>query len=497
LSDFWEFQKLSFRVAGGVAKMAGKAITGSIRAGQYGADAAANSRMRRQSAQGVLGPGDPPAPPGVGVLDYRGLAPTHTLQLPEHGLPLGRVIDVHRGPVFPCALPVDAIFRHACVIGPPGSGKTYSIIAPWIVALLHAGFSVATIDVKGDLFDEIQACAATYGSKTGASGLIWDYAAPRTHRWNFLHEVTSDRGVEAIVLSLLGRPKENDSQPYFYQRDYRWLKGLARLTLEVRGAAAQPRHLLELLADQGMITSLAPNSSAHAELFDLAALDPADYGRDISGIMNVLSIFGEPEVNAAVAVSDFQLEQVLSEPTLLIGVARLSDGRRAEQMSSLLLSQLSLTVLERFGRGTPRPFAFVIDEAPRLKDRIDLEALVSVARGARVGVCLSAQDVSQFGTADRQNALLASCHTYVSMSGVSPTSAEYLSRRLGTRQREQYSYTQPGKRGIFEPPARSYAVSTGPTLESTEIMYLPFGQHAAIVHNPAAASGPFIVELSR
>jgi type IV secretory pathway TraG/TraD family ATPase VirD4 len=431
------------------------------------------------------------------VLDYRGLASTDALQLREHGLPLGRVLDVHRGVGFPCALPVDAILRHACVVGPPGAGKTYSVIAPWIVALLQAGFSVATIDVKGDLLDEIQACSATYGRKTGAAGLIWDYTAPHTHRWNFLREVTSDRGVEAIVLSLLGRQKENDSQPHFYQRDYRWLKGLVRLTLQAHGAAAQPQHLLQLLADQSLISHLAPRSSAHTELFDLAAADPADYGRDISGLMNALSIFSEPDVNTAVAVSDFQLEQVLSQPTLLIGVARLSDGRRAEQMSSLLLSQLMLTVLERFGRGTPRPFTFVIDEAPRIKDRLDLDALISVARGARVGVCLSAQDVSQFGTADQQSALLANCHTYISMSGVSPASAEYLGRRLGTRQKEQYSYTQPGKRGIFEPPARSYTVTTEPTLGSTEIMYPPFGQYAAIVHSPAVASGPFMVELSR
>lgn len=497
MSDFWEFQKLSFRVAGGAAKIAGKAITGSIRAGQYGADAAAHRRMRRRGGLGVLGPGDPPAEPGADVLDYRGLVPTQALQLPAHGLPLGQVIDVHRGAVGPAALPLDAVFRHACVIGPPGSGKTYSVIAPWIVALLQAGFSVATVDVKGDLLDEIQACTAAYGRKTGAAGLIWDYASPRTHRWNFLREVTSDRGVEAVVLSLIGRQKENDSQPHFYQRDYRWLKGLVRLTLQAHGAAAQPRHLLQLLADQSLIARLAPRSSAHTELFDLVAADPADYGRDIAGLMNALAIFGEPDVNNAVADSDFQLEQVLSQATLLIGVARLSDGRRAEQMSSLLLSQLMLTVLERFGRGTPRPFAFVIDEAPRIKDRLDLDALISVARGARAGVVLSAQDVSQFGPADQQNALLASCHSYISMSNVSPASADYLSRRLGTRQKEQYSYTQPGRRGLFEPPARSYAVTTEPTLGSTEIMYPPFGQYAAIVHSPAVASGPFLVELSR
>jgi type IV secretory pathway TraG/TraD family ATPase VirD4 len=498
VSLFWEFQRAGFAAAAGTAKVTAKAVRGAVRAGQYSRQAAAQRRLTGLASAGVLAPGDGPAPPGVNVLDYRGLAPTNTVQRLPSGLPLGYLLDTRRGAVGPMYLPVDTIFRHACVIGPPGSGKTYSVITPWIVALLQHGFSVATIDIKGDLIQEIQAYGADLGmGPLGVSAKLFDYAAQRTHRWNFLREITSDQSLEAAVQSLLGRQKDNDPQPFFYQRDYRWLKGLIKMTVEMRQAAAEPRHILDLLVDPGLVSQVLPGSAARAELHDFVGLDPADFSQATSGLMNTLALFSDPTVARSVATSDFSLDAVLRRPTLLIGVARLSDGRRAEQMSSLLLSQLSMTVLNRFGGGTPHPAALIVDEAPRLKERLNFEEFLSVARGAQVGVCLAAQDVSGFGTDQQQAAVLSNCHTFVSMHGVSPSTADYLSRRLGQRKREDYSVTHNPRRGLFEPPSRTVHVTDAPVLGPTEIMFPAYGDRSAIVHCPTVARGPFMVDLTR
>jgi type IV secretory pathway TraG/TraD family ATPase VirD4 len=449
------------------------------------------------AAGGVIGPGDPAPPPGYDFLDYRGLADPRTLHLVTDGLPLGELADVKRGGLGQVALPMDSVVRHACVIGPPGSGKTHSIIIPWIVSLLSAGYSVVTVDVKGDLLPQISQYLAQTGRATGAQGLVWDYNSPRTHRWNFMSEIASEQGIDAAVLSLLGKQKKGDSQPFFYQRDYRWLRGLMRLVLDLHGPAATPTHLTDLIADQLLLARLVPHSRSRAELTDLANTDPADYGKDISGLLNALSLFSEDSIRRAIATSDFTLREVAENPSLLVAVARMSDGLRGEQLSSLIISQFILMILERFGSSIPRNLVFMIDEAPRLKERIDYEQLLSVARGAGVGVCLAAQDVAQFGNEQEQSALLANCHTYISMAGASPASAAYFGARLGTREREGFSLTTGGSRKLFEAPQMTRQSQTTAVLGSREIMFPPFGVHAALVHCPSVSAAPFMVALDR
>lgn len=494
MSAMWEMHKLAMGIASGVVKATAKGVA---RAGAYSVDQARQGRARAQAMGGVLAPGDGPAPPGLDVLDYRGLAEPPCLRLGTQGLPLGRVVDLRRGAGPAVALPVPELLRHACVIGPSGSGKTHSLVVPWTVALLQAGCSVVAVDVKGDLVAQIQQHLAQLGRPSGAKGYVWDYAGGRAHRWNFLQEIATDKGIDAAAVSLVGRPKPNDAQPFFYQRDYRWMKGLLRLVVERLGTAAEPRHLVALLADQDELDRWTTGSAAAAELSDLCATHPADFGKDVSGLLNALSLFREPAVVRATAVSDFTLSQVAAEPSLLVAVAKLGDGRRAEQMSSLILSQFTQSVLDRFGSGQQRPVVFMVDEAPRLKERIDLEQMLSVARGANAGVCLAAQDVNQFGTEQEQSALLANCHTFVSMYGVSPASAEYFSKRLGNRLKEESTVTINGTRKLFEPPGRSRQTTLAPVLGPREIMFPPLGPRAALVHCSSVSMAPFMVDLER
>lgn len=493
LNEILQLNQMALRATMGLGKATVKAVGGSAQIARYGVDQHRRAKGHALAARGFLAPGDGPAPPGSPVLDYRGLsAPAH-VALPSQGIPLGRVVDLERGGAArPVALPVDRIKRHACIIGPPGSGKTYSLIVPWTAALLAAGCSVVTVDVKGDFLDELRAYLD--GRPLGVKGIVWDYAAPRTHRWNFLREIRTERQIEAAVVSVIGKKKDNDPQPFFYQRDYRWLKGLVRLTLEAHGSTARPRHLLDLLMDPDMVAALLPASAAAADLFDLAT--QPDYSQATAGLLNALSVFREASVARATEESDFTLDEVLAEPTLLVGVARIADAQRAEQLSSLLLSQLNLAVLDRFGQRSRTPVVFMIDEAPRIKDRIDLEQLLAVVRGADAGVVLAAQDVGQFGDERAQSALLASCHTYVSMPGVSPVSAQYLSNRLGTMAKEEFSVSVGGRRGLFEPESQTRQMTVGPVLGTREIMNLPH-EHHALVHLHGLTDGPFLVDVSR
>jgi type IV secretory pathway TraG/TraD family ATPase VirD4 len=488
-------------------KAASLPIKGAVHAVRAGAHAHA-SRSARSSLRlsrsarslGVLAPGDPVPPPGVDLLDYRGVATWNHVQRYVSRQPsLGRFLDCRNGPGPQVGIPAQLLFRHAAVIGPAGSGKTRSIIIPWIVSLLRQGCSLVTVDIKGDLLQEIHSHCQATGGPTGAALWIWDYSGGPSHRWNWLSHANDQRSVEAATISILGRPKLNDPQPFFYQRDVRYLRALIRLACREHGPNAQPCHLSELLTDQVLLDQALSRAAAHspgiADLNELTLMSPDDYSRAVSGLLNALSIFRMPNVQAVSVASDIDLARICDRPSLLVCVAPLADGILGETLSGILMSQVIMQVLGRFGNMN-RPLFLIIDEAPRLKDRIDFEQVLAVARGASVGVCLAAQDITQFGDETARTSVFTNCHTFITMPGVSPETASYFSKRLGERHVEQ---GQIGRGpGPYMMPSYNLSRSSAmvPVLGQREIMHPPFGPYTGIAHVPAIAREPILIDLT-
>src|ERR1700722_3705064 len=154
-----------------------KAGRGLANAAVAGLEHAQERRGARAASQGLLGPDDPPPPPewNAAVLDYRGLARPQELQASQWRYRLGRprrsggdwtILPKEIG------LPDEGIARHTTVIGPPGSGKTASIVVPWIYAALSAGRSVVAMDVRGDLWSSLRQYGAIQG-KLNARVFHW------------------------------------------------------------------------------------------------------------------------------------------------------------------------------------------------------------------------------------------------------------------------------------------------------------------------------------
>lgn len=157
--------------------------------------------------EAVLCPGDktPPGNVAMDYYDYRGVAESRELKYLQgsNGVFLGRYLWP-RGTIGPdLRIPRELLHRNSAVIGPPGSGKTESIIIPWILDLLRGGASVVTVDVKGDLVDRIAVPAQQMGVR------VWYWNSSdfgRSHSWNWLDGIRDSRDIEAAVQSLLGRP---------------------------------------------------------------------------------------------------------------------------------------------------------------------------------------------------------------------------------------------------------------------------------------------------
>lgn len=144
---------------------------------------AANNGVFRGVRKGILGPWDAP-PPDVGAYgywDYRGVARPSDIAPFNLDFPLGRYREPRRWTALEeIGLTERTASEHAIVLGPTRSGKTASIIAPWIYHALQLGYSVLAVDVKGR--DHLLAEVKRYSSHKGPLGapvLKWDYTDPR------------------------------------------------------------------------------------------------------------------------------------------------------------------------------------------------------------------------------------------------------------------------------------------------------------------------------
>lgn len=214
-----------------------------------------NRRVRvTPTGERVLGPKDRDrlVAPTDNYLDYRGLATEREINpLREGDLPLGRYVSPYGELGLTLFLPMELLRRGCLIVGPTGSGKTESLVIPWIFSLLHQGASVVTVDVKGELYDRL---SSEVGAKD-LDGRVWYWCCGdlRSQAWNWLESLQDGRDVEAAVQSILGRKNPYDPQPFFYERDCRWLRALIQIAHTAYGQLATPQQLYQLLGDRKQI----------------------------------------------------------------------------------------------------------------------------------------------------------------------------------------------------------------------------------------------------
>jgi hypothetical protein len=284
-------------------------------ASRTAAERLAETHRARRAGRRVLAPGDasPKGAAGDDVGGYRGLARADELDRLASGVvPLGQRLHPRRArPDQSLRLPFQLLVRHADVIGPTGAGKTTGVIIPWIVSLLQAGIGVVTVDVKGDLTQQVRAEMRRQlgGRPAGLPCYYWNPAGKPTMRWNPLAEITSDSALDAATEAIFGQPSPGDPQPYFYQRDYRWLRELLQL-LAATDSAATTSRLLQLATDQPTLQTALARCEPHRTqpLADLANLPPEDHSRATAGLHNALHLLATDRAAAATTISDFTLD---------------------------------------------------------------------------------------------------------------------------------------------------------------------------------------------
>lgn len=476
-----------------VVGMAGRA---GARVGEDLAIRMKESRSRaplRSRLSGVLAPGDHPGD-STGFMDYRGVGlPRDYPGATDAVVCVGEICHPHGSPRTPIWLGWSTLNRHTAVVAPTGSGKTISVIAPWISDAIDAGISVVALDVKGDLLEEVYRIRG--GRKIAAPIRQWDISSRRPHSlsWNPLEEVGDENALQALVTALLGEVDTRAENRYFQERDHRWLGGLLKTTI-----TGIPNPTLEmvhaLLLDRSTLnrfTKALPEAAVN--IGDLVTMPDTDYGLATAGLTNALAWTTHGNARAATESSEFTVQQCLSDGGLTIVGASVGAGLPPRAAAASFIGMLRMEMFRGF-TGYRSPTLLVLDEVDKYADRIDLSALLDLARGANVGIVLATQNVDQLGKDDGEVATrLGNCATVIVLPGASDRSARYLSGRLGKHTVETITYSVDA-RGRRIPTS---SVETVDVLGSREIMHPPLGEWTGILYSKPVSSKPFLVDFTR
>lgn len=461
----------------------------------------------------------PRADRGFDYRDYRGTAiESECRPFKDGAVSLGRYLH-HNGKLgMELFSSQNLLQRHSLVVGKTGVGKTESIIKPWAISLLKQGASVVVVDVLGNLYQELSQTAKELDVR------LWYWNSSdleRSGNWNWLRELdlNDEDQLEATITSILGKPPTDEKMSFHYHLEAKWLRALIPMVKHIFGAAVEPQHLYRLVANQNYLRkALKQHPDLELEYEDelnlLLSANGYEYLKMMVGLEQKLNLFKQSSVEQISRRSDFRLCDIDKQPTLLIIGDKLNN-QRAGTLTSLMLNYLFSHVYNRMrGQGnTQVPFYFILDEAPRLKNKIDFAEITSVGRNANTGICLAAQDVTQFGSERETMEILVNCNTIITTKGIGPDSAKFLSRMLGKRKvaentikpdtlRSDMIGIDRGEPLLWILFKKLFANTTStryvdvPVLGDREIMYLPMGKYPGIVLASPVCSKPILVELN-
>jgi TraM recognition site of TraD and TraG len=496
----WELTRGIF----GVSHAAGQHIANSAAQGTAVRSASRGSAAVRR---GLVGPWDSIPAGAANYLDYSGLATPGDLTVDPWMFPLGRYV-MPKGRTWKTSGEIgitgQTANRHTVVYAPTQSGKTTSIIAPWIYHAMYFDYFVVALDLKGngDLLGKVQQYAAAKDPLPDVMVSSFDYTNPgNSVSWNWIRDLEDESAIETAANMLVGK-SESDHNLEFRLRDIGWLRGLLEFAVDT----SQPwtiETIINLLNDPDRFGRLLRNVGSERSkgrlrtLIDVGALGSIDYDeyfRKVQFVLTYLEPLNTHGFNEVTKRAGVSLRDLATEPGLLVVTAPLADDRLSVTASSLFLAQFINMQMKRFNRAN-RPVLLVLDEAPRLKERLDLNQLLATTASSGMSVLMAIQEVTQFKEEER-NAILSNCATHILLGGAGDPTTAYFGSRLGKRMASRatlnHNFGRDG-RGV----QTGYESHEVPVLGRMEMADPPGGDYSALIHSYDISAKPVLVDLTR
>lgn len=297
--------------------------------------------------------------------------------------------------------------HHVMLAAPTGSGKGVGVVIPNLLAWNH---SAIVLDVKRENWG----LTAGFRAKHGHKVFMFDPAASdrRTHRWNPLGYVRDDPALRVDDVQKIGYimfPDIQGSDPIWTGGCRSLFLGLALYLLETPGKVVTLGQLAResfALDIERFKTTIADRQAAGSPLSNACVLALMDYisapdkTRDSirKTFTSRLELFLNPNIDAATAANDFDLEALRKERiTIYLGVTPDNLGRLAPILSLFFQQVVDLHTRELPARNPAlkHQLLLLIDEFAALgKMQVIVDAIAFI-RGYNIRLMPIFQSPSQ------------------------------------------------------------------------------------------------------
>lgn len=302
------------------------------------------------------------------------------------------------------------VFRGTIVIGTPGSGKSFSIVNPFIRQLIAKEFAVCLYDFKfpdlGHIAYYHYLLAKQHGKLKGFSFHVLNLddiaKSRRINPWRaeYIRSLAdAAETAEALVEALKKGDRSGGSDQFFTQSAINFLAScIYFLSKHANGKYSSFPHVLALLnrsyeeifnaliSEQELRSLLSPFMTAyHAKAFD-----------QLEGQVGTLKIFisrlATKETFWVFSGDDFDLKiSDKDHPGMLV----LANDPNTQNINSACYSIVINRLTKLINTKGNRPSALIIDEVPTLFVH-KVENLIATARSNKVAVLMGLQELPQF-----------------------------------------------------------------------------------------------------
>jgi type IV secretion system protein VirD4 len=333
--------------------------------------------------------------------------------------------------------------RHHLVIGPTRSGKGVGYVIP--NALIFPGSMIVT-DLKGELFRT----TAGYRKSNGHQVFLFSPGAQKTHRWNPLDFVRSDRGSRTIDIQNMASiliPETIGSENAVWQGTAQQvIAGVISYILESahyknRRNLGEVNSFFNTGVDLQVLMKLIKEKEPDLSKFTTdsfntyISLNERAARSALLDIQKAMQPFRNERVIAATNVTDIDLASMRRRPVSIYLAPNISDMTILRPLLTLFVQQ-SMDLLTRELDPNALPAYFLLDEFRQLKKMDEIMNKLPYVAGYNIKMAFIIQDLKNldeiYGETSRHS-LLGNCGLQLILGANDQATAEYASRALGKK----------------------------------------------------------------
>lgn len=333
-------------------------------------------------------------------------------------------------------------FRHLCVLGPTGSGKTISYYLPNILNMANGRNSMLITDPKGEI--------AEYTSHLFSDKEVYFLSPTRITHSNFYNPLEflkhEDEFLELAKLLLVNAMKKEDQWTSLS------MPLLASALIFVSSQEQERKtipYALQILthsSDKQLQATLGkdPRASTYWNVFEKSIRSERTAASIKTNILNALSFYMTPRIGTILSKNEIPLDQIREREMVIFLQIPEGESEKFYPLSAVLYQQFFKVLYEKeYGLPT---YCFT-DELANIGVIPNLDSYISTMRSRRVSFFYGLQSIAQleekyYRTSDN---ILNNTLTKIVMCGLmDPKTLRYFTSVMGKKRKVRRSYHHQG-----------------------------------------------------